>query len=143
LNPREDRRAHLAFTDHLRFDLISDMELTQSYCLVAGVLIVAVLRRVVPVEALKPVESTVPPTAHSIGGSASQSKCCAMGASRLTSHDQGEAGHSLPEPTVRFHETDADGFRALAIVMSFDLPVLSLRRFWTMTYGEPTGPHGS
>lgn len=54
---------------------------------------------------------------------------------------QGGAGHSFPEPTVRFHGTDADGFRALAVVMTFGLPVLSLRRFWVMTYCEPTGPH--
>ena len=54
---------------------------------------------------------------------------------------QGGVGHSFPEPTIRFHGTDADGFRALSVAMTFGLPVFSLRRFWTMTYGEPTGPN--
>jgi len=53
---------------------------------------------------------------------------------------QGGPGHSFPEPTVRFHGTAADGFRAFALAYTFGLPVLHLRRFWTAVDGELTGP---
>lgn len=54
---------------------------------------------------------------------------------------QGGPGHSYPEPGVRFHGTNADGFRAVAAAMTYGLPVSSLRRFWTMANGELTGPY--
>lgn len=54
---------------------------------------------------------------------------------------QGGPGHSYTEPAVRFHGTHADGFRALAVAQTFGLPVRSLRRFWSIESGEPTGPY--
>src|ERR1700732_2256068 len=54
---------------------------------------------------------------------------------------QGGPGHSFSEPTVRFHGTNADGFRAIAVALTFALPVDSLRRCWSMENGELVGPH--
>jgi hypothetical protein len=42
---------------------------------------------------------------------------------------------------VRFCGTSADGFRAVAAVVTYGLPVGSLRRFWWMVHGELTGPY--
>lgn len=53
----------------------------------------------------------------------------------------GSKGHSYREPTVRFHGINADGFRALAVVQTFGLPVHALRRVWSISNGEPTGPY--
>lgn len=53
----------------------------------------------------------------------------------------GGAGHAYPEPTVRFHGDQAEGFRALAAAMSARLPVRDLRRVWPVVSGEPTGPY--
>ena len=49
-------------------------------------------------------------------------------------------GHSYPEPTIRFHGSSADGFRALGIALQHQLPVRSLRRVWDVTDHEPVGP---
>ena len=54
---------------------------------------------------------------------------------------QGGPCHAYPEPTVRFHGTYADGFKAFAAAMTYGLPVSSLRRFWSITNGELTGPY--
>lgn len=54
---------------------------------------------------------------------------------------QGGAGHSYPEPAVRFHGTHAEGFRALAIAQASGLPVRALRRFWSLDHDEPAGPY--
>jgi len=54
---------------------------------------------------------------------------------------QGGPGHTFPEPTVRFHGNNAEGFRALAAAMTAGLKVTSLRRAWSIVDGEPTGPH--
>lgn len=54
---------------------------------------------------------------------------------------EGGEGHAMPEPTVRFHGAKPDGFRALAIALENDLPVLDLRRYWALIDGEPTGPY--
>ena len=54
---------------------------------------------------------------------------------------QGGPGHAYPEPTIRFHGTQADGFRALSVAVMFGLPVRDLRRAWTISDGEPVGPH--
>jgi hypothetical protein len=54
---------------------------------------------------------------------------------------QGGVGHSMPEPTVRFHGAKPDGFRALAIALENGLPVADLRRYWSIIDGEPTGPY--
>lgn len=53
---------------------------------------------------------------------------------------EGGAGHSFAEPAVRFHGERSEGFRALAIALSFGLPVGSLRRYWYVYDGEPCGP---
>ena len=54
---------------------------------------------------------------------------------------EGGEGHSFPEPTVCFHGTRAEGFRALAVAMRARLPVWELRRVWRVENGEPVGPH--
>jgi hypothetical protein len=54
---------------------------------------------------------------------------------------EGGRGHSFREPTVRFHGTQSDGFRALAIAHTMGLPVRALRRFWDIKDGEPVGPY--
>lgn len=53
---------------------------------------------------------------------------------------QGGAGHSYREPTVRFHGNAHEGFRALSWALNHGLPVYALKRIWTLTDGEPTGP---
>lgn len=53
---------------------------------------------------------------------------------------EGGPGHAYPEPTIRFDGIFADGFRALAVAMTYGLPVRALRRIWTITEGEPVGP---
>lgn len=54
---------------------------------------------------------------------------------------QGGKGHAFLEPTIRFYGTHADGFRAIAIALTFGLPVRDLRRFWHVQDGEPVGPN--
>lgn len=54
---------------------------------------------------------------------------------------EGRSGHSFHEPTVRFHGTGPDGFRALSVAQTFGLPVRSLRRFWDLSTGVPEGPY--
>lgn len=54
---------------------------------------------------------------------------------------QGGDGHSYAEPAIRFHGTDADGFRALAVTTTFGLPVRALHRSWSINNGYPTGPY--
>jgi hypothetical protein len=53
---------------------------------------------------------------------------------------QGGAGHSFPEPTVRFHGTEAAGWEALAVAMYHALPVYALRRVWQCRPDGPDGP---
>jgi len=50
-------------------------------------------------------------------------------------------GHSYAEPAVRFHGTQADGFKAVAVAQTYGLPIRALRRFWSFESGEPTGPY--
>lgn len=54
---------------------------------------------------------------------------------------QGGGGHAFPEPTIRFYGNKGEGFRALALAITFDLPVSELRRYWQIVNGEPEGPH--
>lgn len=54
---------------------------------------------------------------------------------------EGGAGHSMLEPTVRFHGQNGEGFRALAVALGHGLPVSDLRRYWSVIDGEPTGPY--
>lgn len=53
---------------------------------------------------------------------------------------EGGPEHAYPEPTVRFHGNQAEGFRALAAAMHGGLRVAELRRVWPLLDGEPTGP---
>lgn len=53
---------------------------------------------------------------------------------------QGGPGHCFPEPTVRFHGQRSEGFRAVARLMDYGFRVRALRRYWSMTDGELTGP---
>jgi hypothetical protein len=53
---------------------------------------------------------------------------------------EGGPGHSYPEPTVRFHGDQAEGFRVLSIAMRAGLLVRELRRVWPVLDDEPTGP---
>lgn len=53
---------------------------------------------------------------------------------------EGGEGHALPEPTVRFHGHHGEGYRALAAALEIGLPVLALKRVWTVIDGELTGP---
>ena len=53
---------------------------------------------------------------------------------------QGGAGHSYPEPTIRFHGEYPEGFKAYSIVLSHGLPVYSLRRIYQHQNGELKGP---
>jgi hypothetical protein len=53
---------------------------------------------------------------------------------------EGGNGHAYPEPTIRFHGYQPEGFKALAIAMQAGLPVAELRRVWPLIDGEPTGP---
>lgn len=53
---------------------------------------------------------------------------------------QGGAGHSFPEPTVKFHGNGWEGFKALAIAMTYRLPVLAVRLSWDVCDGMPHGP---
>jgi len=54
---------------------------------------------------------------------------------------EGGSGHAFPEPTIRFYGNKGEGFRALALAITFDLPVSELRRYWQIVNGEPEGPH--
>jgi hypothetical protein len=53
----------------------------------------------------------------------------------------GGPGHAMPEPTIRFHGERPEGFRALAVARTYNMPVGELRRFWPIIDGEPTGPY--
>jgi hypothetical protein len=53
---------------------------------------------------------------------------------------EGGTDHAYPEPTVRFHGDQAEGFRALSVAQRENLPVASLRRAWPILDNEPTGP---
>jgi hypothetical protein len=53
---------------------------------------------------------------------------------------EGGEGHAFPEPTVRFHGNQAEGFRVLAVALQANLRVLGLRRVWPIVDREPTGP---
>lgn len=53
---------------------------------------------------------------------------------------QGGPGHAFAEPTVRFHGDRSEGWRALAAARQVDLPVVAVRRAWTVCDGEPDGP---
>jgi hypothetical protein len=54
---------------------------------------------------------------------------------------QGGEGHAFYEPTVRFHGSHAEGFRALSVALQCGLKVCELRRYYSVEDGEPVGPH--
>jgi hypothetical protein len=55
---------------------------------------------------------------------------------------EGSEGHSMPEPTVRFHGESGEAWRALHLCLNYDLPVKAVRRCWDLTpAGEPHGPY--
>ena len=64
---------------------------------------------------------------------------CAAGVETFESCEGG-AGHSYPEPTVRFHGNRAEGLRALAVALNAGLPVHELRRVWRVEDGDVNGP---
>jgi len=53
---------------------------------------------------------------------------------------EGGKGHAYPEPTIRFHGSCAEGFRALSVALTFKLPVFALRRVWDIQDLQPVGP---
>lgn len=53
---------------------------------------------------------------------------------------QGGAGHTYPDPTIRFEGERPEGFRALSVALQNGLRVRTLRRVWTILDNEPTGP---
>lgn len=55
---------------------------------------------------------------------------------------EGGPGHPYPEPTIRFHGDAGEGWRAVGVCLTYQLPIENLRRFWSIDRaGEPSGPH--
>jgi hypothetical protein len=51
-------------------------------------------------------------------------------------------GHCFPEPTIRFYgDIGYGGWGALEVALTHGLPVAALRRYWTISRGEPVGPN--
>jgi hypothetical protein len=53
---------------------------------------------------------------------------------------EGGKGHAFPEPTVRFHGDNGAGFKAVSVALTLGLPVLSLRRSYSVSDGTLCGP---
>lgn len=53
---------------------------------------------------------------------------------------QGGEGHCFPAPTIRFHGHRDEGYRVVALALAHGLPAVALRRYWTISEGELTGP---
>jgi hypothetical protein len=53
---------------------------------------------------------------------------------------EGGDGHAFAEPTVRFHGTSVEGYRAFALAMENGLPVLGLKRAFQVNDGWLEGP---
>lgn len=54
---------------------------------------------------------------------------------------EGGEGHAYTDPTVMFHGSVGDGWRALAACIDHGLPVTHLHRTWALTHGEVDGPY--
>jgi hypothetical protein len=56
---------------------------------------------------------------------------------------QGGPGHCFPEPTIRFGVgRPEEGWKALAVCLTFGYPVLRLATYWNIEHGHvPTGPY--
>lgn len=53
---------------------------------------------------------------------------------------QGGPGHAMPEPTIRFHGSAWAGHSAFAAAMEAGLPVLAVRRSYSVVDGCLEGP---
>lgn len=53
---------------------------------------------------------------------------------------QGGPGHTYLEPTIDFSGNQAAGPRAVAVALTYGLPVSELRRVWHIRDGEIDGP---
>ena len=53
---------------------------------------------------------------------------------------QGGEGHCFPEPTIRFHGSQYEGYRAFGVARMRDLPVEGLSRYYDVIDGELRGP---
>jgi len=53
---------------------------------------------------------------------------------------QGGEGHVYPEPAVRFYGQRGEGYRAVAVAITYGLPVKALRRYWSVEREELVGP---
>jgi hypothetical protein len=53
---------------------------------------------------------------------------------------EGGQGHAYPYPCVRFYGTDAAGWHALSIAITYRLPIRNLARIWTIERDKPDGP---
>ena len=53
---------------------------------------------------------------------------------------EGGPGHAFPEPTIRFHGSRSEGFRALAVALQHGQKVAQLRRCYDVDDGELVGP---
>ncbi|WP_304827249.1 hypothetical protein [Candidatus Binatus sp.] len=54
---------------------------------------------------------------------------------------EGGRGHAFPDPTIRFHGDSGEGFRAVGIALTHGLPVLHLRRTYTVSDSVLAGPY--
>jgi hypothetical protein len=54
---------------------------------------------------------------------------------------EGGKGHAFPEPTIRFHGNNGEGFKALSVALTYGLPVSAIRRTYCIVDNEPTGPY--
>ena len=52
---------------------------------------------------------------------------------------QGGPGHAFPDPTIKFHGSAWEGYRALAVAMEHDLPVLRMQHVYGVVNGQLEG----
>lgn len=53
---------------------------------------------------------------------------------------QGGEGHAMPEPTIKFFGSSWAGYAAFAVAMEHGMPVLDLRRTYSVIDGQLQGP---
>ena len=53
---------------------------------------------------------------------------------------QGGPGQAFPDPTIKFHGSAWEGYRALAVAMEHDLPVLRMQHVYGVVNGQLEGP---
>lgn len=54
---------------------------------------------------------------------------------------QGGESHAYAEPTVRFYGQVGEGFRAVAVALTYRMPVHQVRRSWSVIENELDGPY--